>query len=141
VHPEEKSRQHIVQLSNHDQFDSHHLQSFTKSFDSNPSNSPQLNNPHDDKSNESNTSTTQPLLINPNKTISLMPNVPQCKTNTSSDDDDYDEIYPIPINDSATQQPHNPPSNLNINASTYRKKRTLPMHRSLTKRFHPNTKK
>lgn len=99
-------------------FDSHHIHSFTKGFDSNL--------PNDDKSDESNTSLTH------NKTNSLMPNVPQCKTNTSSSDDDYDEIYPIPLNDSSNQS--------NKNALTYRKTRTLSTNKSLFKRFHSKDK-
>lgn len=46
------------------------------------------NDPNSSNSEKSN-------LTNHKKAISLMPNVPQCKTNTSSDDDDYDEIYSI----------------------------------------------
>lgn len=35
---------------------------------------------------------------------SFRPNVPLCKTSTSSDDDDYDEIYPIHSNHSSHHQ-------------------------------------
>lgn len=88
--------------------------------DENSSNPQKSNNPNDDKSDESNTSLKQSDLINRNKTFSLMPNVPQCKTNTSSSDDDYDEIYPLRLNNSSIQS--------NKNASIHRK--------TLTKRFH-----
>jgi len=99
-----------------DKFGSRHIHSFTKGLDSNPSNNhlqsqidssnPQKStNPNDDKSDESNTSLTQSDLTSRNKRISLMPNVPQCKTNaSSSSDDDYDEIYAISSNNSPLQQ-------------------------------------
>jgi hypothetical protein len=149
------SDQHLMLNKNDlDQSGSRHIHSFTEELDSTPldnrlqsqidSFNPQkLNNRNDAKSDESNTSLTQSDLTNQNKTISLMPNVPQCKTNTSSSDDDYDEVYPIPTNNSPIQQTTSkrektdkPNSNLNMNASTYRKNRTLFPHRSLTKRFH-----
>jgi len=113
------------------------------------SNLQKSNNPNDNKSDESNTSLTPPELTNHNKPIFLMPNVPQCKTNTSSDDDDddYDEVYLISPNNSPIQQTTSKHqksnklnSNLNINASIYRKNRTLHMRRSVTKRFHHKDK-
>jgi len=99
-----------------DKFGNRHIHSFTKGFDSNPSdnhlqsyidssNLQKSNNPNDDKSDESNTPLIQSDLTNHNKVISLMPNVPRCKTKTSSDDDDdYDEVYAIPPNNSPLKQ-------------------------------------
>jgi hypothetical protein len=129
-----------------------HIHNFTKGFDSissdnrfqsplDSSNLQKPKNPKDVKSDESTTSLTKPDFSNNIKTISRMPNVPQCKADTSSDDDDYDEFYPIPSNNSPIQPtPSKPPksnkSNSNTNASAYRKKRSVLKHRSLTKRFH-----
>ena len=47
---------------------------------------------HDDKSDESNTSLSR---SNRSKGNAFLPHVPVCKANTSSDDDEYDEIYTI----------------------------------------------
>jgi len=113
-HPDEKSNSRLNKNDLKGLDDSHSQSQI------NSSNLQKSNNPNDDKSDESNTSLKQSDLINHNKTISLMPNVPQCKTNTSSSDDDYDEIYPLRLNDSSIQS--------NKNASIYRK--------TLTKRFH-----
>ncbi|CAF0973388.1 unnamed protein product [Adineta steineri] len=73
-------------------------------------------------------------FVNQDKTLIHMPNVPQCKTSRSSDDDndEFDEFYPVSINNSPNQQK----TNSNINALKNRKKRTLRIQKSLTKHSH-----
>jgi hypothetical protein len=103
-------------------FGNRHVHSFTKGFDSIP-----LDNQF------------QPSFPNQDKRLTLMPNVPQCNANTSSDDDDYDEFYPVPPTQQTTskhEKTHKLNSNANINASTYRTKRSFLMDKSPTKRFH-----
>ncbi|CAF1073415.1 unnamed protein product [Adineta steineri] len=76
----------------------------------------------------------QSNFVNQDKTLIHMPNVPQCKTSRSSDDDndEFDEFYPVSINNSTNQQK----TNSNINALKNRKKRTLRIQKSLTKHSH-----
>jgi hypothetical protein len=124
----------MIKKNDLDKFGSRHIHSFTKGSGSTQSdNREKSKNPSDD---ESTTSSTHSGIPNHNKTMSLMPNVPQCKTNASSNDDDYDELYPVSANSSKRPKTNKPNSNLNINASIIRRKRALLTHRSLTKRFH-----
>ncbi|CAF4401295.1 unnamed protein product [Rotaria sp. Silwood2] len=149
IPPNEKSSKNILQQSDEysminkidlNKFDNR-LQSNIESF-----NRQKTKNPNDDKSNESTTSLTQSNFTNHSKTKSLMPNVPQCKGSTSSDDDDY-ALYTVNTNNSIIQQTTSKHkdtikrnSNLNINALIYRKKRISFTHKSQTKHFRHKDK-
>ena len=78
------------------------VSSFSDTNKINSSSTSDQNKPNDDKSDESDTSITHSKnILHHNEENAFLPHVPLCKTNTSSDDDDYDEIYPIHSRDSS----------------------------------------
>ncbi|CAF3820691.1 unnamed protein product [Rotaria magnacalcarata] len=104
----EESNRNILQSSGqYSTINKNNLDIFDNRLQSNnePLNHQKIQKLDDNKSNATTTtSLTQLNLISRNKTITLMPNVPQCKSNKLSDDnDDYDEIYSFPENNSKNQ--------------------------------------
>ncbi|CAF4817189.1 unnamed protein product, partial [Rotaria sp. Silwood1] len=146
----EKSSKNILQPSNeYSMINKTDLQKFDNRLQSNieSSNRHKMKNSDHDQSNESTTSLIQSNFTNLNKTISLMPNVPQCKGSTSSDDDEY-ALYTVNTNNSTIQQTtskdqdtNKPNSNLNINALIHRKKRTSIIYKSQIKYRHHKDKR
>ncbi|CAF4846950.1 unnamed protein product, partial [Rotaria sp. Silwood1] len=146
----EKSNKNILQPSNeYSMINKTDLQKFDNRLQSNieSSNRHKMKNSDHDQSNESTTSLIQSNFTNLNKTISLMPNVPQCKGSTSSDDDEY-ALYTVNTNNltiqkttSKDQDTKKPNSNLNINALIHRKKRTSIIYKSQIKYRHHKDKR
>jgi hypothetical protein len=127
----ESSKTISAELNHLNKFGNRHIHSFTKRFDPFP-----LDNQFQPSIDSS---LIQPSFPNQDKQLTLMPNVPQCNANTSSDDDDYDEFYSVPPTQQTTskrEKTHKLNSNANINASTYRTKRSFLMDKSPRKRFH-----